>query len=115
MTVSLPANATTVCDVRVTVDGVLDETVSGTMVPAEVGRISFSVKGKSSSVVYIEVDGQIWKKYDIDFVNETNSVSLGSYIPRTNNTESPTDAPDSSETPTEAPTEESTEADDTTE
>lgn len=114
MTVSLPANATTVCDVRVTVDGVLDETVSGTMVPAEVGRISFSVKGKSSSVVYIEVDGQIWKKYDIDFVNETNSVSLGSYIPRTNNTESPTDAPDSSETPTEAPTEESTEADDTT-
>lgn len=113
MTVSLPANATTACDVRVTVDGVLDETVSGTMVPAEVGRISFTVRGKASSVVYVEVDGQIWKKYDIDFVNETNSVSLGSYIPRTN-TESPTEAPES-ETATEAPTEESTEADDTTE
>ncbi|MEE1281251.1 MAG: Stk1 family PASTA domain-containing Ser/Thr kinase [Acutalibacteraceae bacterium] len=117
MTVSLPANATTACDVRVTVDGVLDETVSGTMVPAEVGRISFSVRGKSSSVVYVEVDGQIWKKYDIDFVNETNSVSLGSYIPRTN-TEPATQAPESNssetETPTEAPTEATTEADNTT-
>lgn len=117
MTVSLPANATTACDVRVTVDGVLDETVSGTMVPAEVGRISFSVRGKSSSVVYVEVDGQIWKKYDIDFVNETNSVSLGSYIPRTN-TEPATQAPESNssetETPTESPTEATTEADNTT-
>ncbi len=112
MTVSLPANATTACDVRITVDGVLDETVSGTMVPAEVGRISFTVRGKAASVVYVEVDGQIWKKYDIDFVNETNSVTLGSYIPRTN-VEPATEAPEA-ETPTEAPTEALTEADDTT-
>lgn len=112
MTVSLPANATTACDVRITVDGVLDETVSGTMVPAEVGRISFTVRGKAASVVYVEVDGQIWKKYDIDFVNETNSVTLGSYIPRTN-VEPATEAPEA-ETPTETPTEAPTEADDTT-
>lgn len=103
MTVSLPSNATTACEVRVTVDGVLDETVSGTMVPAEVGRLSFSVRGKSTSVVYIEVDGQIWKKYDIDFVNETNVLTPGSYTPRTN-TEPTTDAPDDNTDP-EEPTE----------
>lgn len=103
MTVSLPSNATTACEVRVTVDGVLDETVSGTMVPAEVGRLSFSVRGKSTSVVYIEVDGQIWKKYDIDFVNETNVLTPGSYTPRTN-TEPTTEAPDDNTDP-EEPTE----------
>ena len=117
MTVSLPSNATTACEVRVTVDGVLDETASGTMVPAEVGRISFSVRGKDTSVVYIEVDGQIWKKFEIDFVNEKTKLYPGSYTPALA-TEPPTTVSDTDDTdtdivePTEAPTtEEPTETD----
>lgn len=107
MTVTLPANATTECEVRVTVDGVLDQTVSGTMVPSEVGKINFSVRGKSTSVVYIEVDGQIWKKFDIDFVNEKTMLHPGSYTPRTT-TEEPTEATEYENTDTEEPTEEPT-------
>ena len=108
MTVLLPTNATTACEVRVTVDGVLDETVSGTMVPAEVGKLNFQVKGKSTSVVYVEVDGQIWRKYDIDFVNERNTLIEGVYNPSLS-TEQPTSAPeDDDTTDTEEPTEEAT-------
>ncbi|MEE0061689.1 MAG: protein kinase [Acutalibacteraceae bacterium] len=107
MTIPLPTNATSESVVRVTVDGVLDEAISGTMVPASVGTLTFTVKGKSTSVVYVEVDGQIWRKYDIDFINEKNTLTKGYYIPSVNiETETPTEAPEENvETPTEAPEE----------
>ncbi|MEE0857848.1 MAG: Stk1 family PASTA domain-containing Ser/Thr kinase, partial [Acutalibacteraceae bacterium] len=89
MTTLLPTNATTECNVRVTVDGVLDETVSGTMIPSAVGKLTFDVRGKSTSVVYVEIDGQIWRKYDINFVTGEVFLQPGSYKPTTS-TETPT-------------------------
>ncbi|MEE1155021.1 MAG: Stk1 family PASTA domain-containing Ser/Thr kinase [Acutalibacteraceae bacterium] len=80
MTTILPTNATMECDVRVTVDGVLDTTVSGTMVPATQQTISFDVRGKDTSIVYVEVGGQIWRKYTIDYNTKRVIMAPGSYI-----------------------------------
>ncbi len=102
MTTILPTNATTECEVRVTVDGVLDTTVSGTMVPATQQTISFDVRGKDTSVVYVEVGGQIWRKYTVDY-NATRVIMVpGSYIVTTT-PEVPT------QTPTAAPVQDQTE------
>lgn len=109
MTTLLPTNATTECNVRVTVDGVLDETVSGTMIPSAVGKLTFDVRGKSTSVVYVEIDGQIWRKYDINFVTGEVFLQPGSYKPTTS-TETPTqeatepgqEEPTQAEIPTES-------------
>lgn len=115
MTTLLPTNATTECNVRVTVDGVLDETVSGTMIPSAVGKLTFDVRGKSTSVVYVEIDGQIWRKYDINFVTGEVFLQPGSYKPTTS-TETPTQeaTEPSQEEPTQAeiPTESSYDAGD---
>ena len=77
-----------------------------------VKQITFSVRGKDTSVVYVEVDGQIWRKYEIDFVNKQVRFTAGSYIPPV---QQPTEPPTSfvpvtpSEEPTEEPYEEPTE------
>lgn len=83
MTVLLPTNATTECDVRVTVDGVLDESVSGRMVPSDIKTLTFDVRGKSQSVIYVEIDGQIWRKYNVDFSVGNIEFQAGNYIPTT--------------------------------
>lgn len=92
MTTVLPTNATTECDVRVTIDGVLDTTVSGTMVPATKQTITFDVRGKDTSIVYVEVGGQIWRKYVVDYNSTKVILSAGSYIAPTN-IQIPTQAP----------------------
>ncbi len=112
ITTLLPTNAVTQCPVKVTIDGVLDESVSRNMIPATQKQITFSVRGKDTSVVYVEVDGQIWRKYEIDFVNKQVRFTAGSYIPPV---QQPTEPPTSfvpvtpSEEPTEEPYEEPTE------
>ena len=107
MTTLLPKNATTAVDVRIVVDGVLDESVSGTMIPSEVGQISYEVRGSSSSVIYVEVGGQIWRKYDVNFVTEKISFAAGTYTPSsTEPATSPSSEPDSE--PTETPATEPT-------
>ncbi|MEE1057085.1 MAG: Stk1 family PASTA domain-containing Ser/Thr kinase [Acutalibacteraceae bacterium] len=83
MTVLLPTNATTECDVRVTVDGVLNESVSGRMVPSDIKTLTFDVRGKSQSVIYVEIDGQIWRKYNVDFSVGNIEFQAGTYIPTT--------------------------------
>lgn len=83
MTVLLPTNATTECDVRVTVDGILDESVSGRMVPSDIKTLTFDVRGKSQSVIYVEIDGQIWRKYNVDFSVGNIEFQAGNYIPTT--------------------------------
>ena len=83
MTVLLPTNATTECDVRVTVDGVLNESVSGRMVPSDIKTLTFDVRGKSQSVIYVEVDGQIWRKYNVDFAVGNIEFQAGTYTPST--------------------------------
>ena len=102
MTVLMPTNAPNECDVRVTVDGVLDQTVSGRMVPTAVGKLTFDVRGKSTSVVYVEIDGQIWRKYDINFATGEVVLQPGSYKPNAS-TEPATEQPTESdwEEPTE--------------
>ena len=89
------------------------------MVPASEGTINFSVRGKATSVVYIEIDGQIWRRYEIDFVNSNVQFAAGSYIPANRPTEAPTEPeivpPPYEEEPTETeyvPSEEPTTADD---
>ncbi len=107
MTTLLPKNATTAVDVRIVVDGVLDESVSGTMIPSEVGQISYEVRGSSSSVIYVEVGGQIWRKYDVNFVTEKISFAAGTYTPSsTQPATSPSSEPASE--PTETPATEPT-------
>lgn len=81
MTVLMPTNATTECDVRVTVDGVLNETVSGRMVPADIQTLTFDVRGKAQSVIYVEIDGQIWRRYDVDFAIGNIQFQEGPYVP----------------------------------
>lgn len=81
MTVLMPTNATTECDVRVTVDGVLDETVSGRMVPADIQTLTFNVRGKAQSVIYVEIDGQIWRRYNVDFAIGNIEFQEGPYVP----------------------------------
>ena len=91
ITTLLPTNATTECSVKVTVNGVLDETVSQNMIPATQKQITFSVRGKDTAVVYVEIDGQIWRRYEIDFLNKQVRFTAGSYIPSHLPTDLPTE------------------------
>ena len=108
ITTLLPTNATTECPVRVTVNGVLDDTVSRNMIPATQRQITFAVRGKDTAVVYVEVDGQIWRKYEIDFINKQVRFTAGSYVPPVQPTEPSTQIvpPVPTEEPYEEPTEE---------
>lgn len=110
MTTLLPTNATTACQVNVIVDGVIDSSVSGNMIPASVRSLTFSVRGKAESTIYVEIDGQIWRKYVVRFDTEQVQFSPGTYTPSTptqpTEPEQPTQPYD---VPTEPPYEEPTE------
>lgn len=98
----LPANATGDHQVNVTVDGILDTSVSGIKNLDTTKTISFSVRGKSESTIYVEVDGQIWRKYVVKFDTEQVEFSRGTYV-----SENPTEAP-TYDIPVEGPTEDGT-------
>lgn len=98
----LPASATGDHQVNVTVDGILDTSVSGVKNLNTTKTISFSVRGKSESTIYVEVDGQIWRKYVVKFDTEQVEFSRGTYV-----SENPTDAP-TYDVPVEGPTEDET-------
>lgn len=106
ITTLLPENVDEQVYVRVTVDGVLDETASGDLIPSAAKQLETTITGTSKSTVMVEINGSLYRIYNVDF--ETQNVAFASYPyvpstePATNPTENPTDAETqpSYETPT---------------
>lgn len=106
ITTLLPENVDEQVYVRVTVDGVLDETASGDLIPSAAKQLETTITGTSKSTVMVEINGSLYRIYNVDF--ETQNVAFASYPyvpstePATNPTETPTDAETqpSYETPT---------------
>lgn len=92
--VDLPAEVENEVFVRVTVDGVVDENYSNTVVPKYNSTYTVEVKGEGVVNVVVDLDYNIYREYTIDFDTQNVTSKNYPYV-----VEQPT------EPPTEAPTE----------
>ena len=88
--VDLPPNATKSLEMTVTVDGEVDSSLSQTVDPGS-GSVTLSFEGTGKKTVVVELDGQVYREYTIDFTTGsiTNTVAHD-YVPET---EPPTEPP----------------------
>ncbi|MDP4121220.1 MAG: PASTA domain-containing protein, partial [Bacillota bacterium] len=93
--VDLPQQETNEVLVRVTVDGVQDTDDTKNLVPMYNATYTISVSGKSSSVVKVEVGGQLYRVYNVDFTQDPPAVSVTkyNYVMKTPATSAATQAP----------------------
>lgn len=97
LNVDMPSTVTDTVFVRVTINGVVSEEYSKSIVPAFNQEYKIKVKGKETCTVIVEIEGNMYRVYDINF--ETEKIDKTEYkYP----TEEPTTAP--TEAPTQAPT-----------
>lgn len=117
--VDLPSSVDGSVDMTVIVDGAVDSQYSKTLVPKYNKTYTLQIKGSGSSTVIVQLDGQIYREYAVDF--STSSVSTSASYDYVQETEPQTTT--KVETPTEyvepetknnepAPTEQTTDEDD---
>lgn len=93
ITTHLPANVNTAVDVKVTIDGILDDKVSGSMVPSEVHSLTIQTEGTTKSSVLVFINGIIYRQYDINFETEYIYPSIYTYNQPTDPTTEPSTQP----------------------
>ena len=96
--VELPSYVSGSLQMNVIIDGVTDGSKSQTVYPSESSSVKLSFEGSGTQTVVIELDGQVYREYTIDFstASVTNTV-VHDFVVQT-------------DPPTEAPTEPQTEA-----
>ena len=65
--VDLPPNVTETLEMRVTVDGAVDNSLSKTVNPAVSSSVTLNFEGTGKKNVVIELDDQVYREYTIDF------------------------------------------------
>ena len=96
--VELPSYVSGSLQMNVIIDGVTDGSKSQTVYPSDSSSVKLSFEGSGTQTVVIELDGQVYREYTIDFstASVTNTV-VHDFVVQT-------------DPPTEAPTEPQTEA-----
>ncbi len=95
--VDLPANVEQV-EMTVTVDGVIDSEKSKTVYPAYGATATLEFDGTGTKNVVVQLDGQVYREYTIDFNTGSVSTVTHEYIPPTT---APTEPATSEETTTD--------------
>ena len=65
--VDLPPNVSETLEMRVTVDGAVDNSLSKTVNPAVSSSVTLNFEGTGKKNVVIELDDQVYREYTIDF------------------------------------------------
>lgn len=99
ITTKLPTEVTDSVFVRVRIDGVVSDEASKQLVPSEVKTIEITTKGATKESIIIDINGVIYRQYDINFETEDIVATKYDYTP-----DAPTDATDPSTEPTETST-----------
>ena len=94
--VELPSYVSGSLQMSVIVDGVTDSSLSQTVYPSDSSSVKLSFEGSGKQTVVIELDGQVYREYTIDFAlgSVTNTVAHDFVV----ETEPPTEAPTQPET-----------------
>ena len=95
--VDLPEDVEDTVFLRVTVDGVVNETYSKYVVPKYNSTYTIEVTGTGNTNVVVDLDGNVYREYVVNFDTQEVTTTRYDYVYPT--TEPPTEAP------TEAPTE----------
>lgn len=91
--VDLPADVEDTVFLRVTVDGVVDETYSKYFVPKYNSTYTVEVKGSGTVTVVVDIDGNTYREYTIDFDTKQVKTKKYDYVyPTDPPTESPTES-----------------------
>ena len=94
--VDLPVNAVDSVEMTVIVDGAIDPQYSKTLVPEYNKTCTLEFTGSGTSYVIVQLDGQVYREYSIDFSNSTvtTTASHDYIVDTTSPVESATDATD---------------------
>ena len=96
--VDLPTNSPESVEMQVIVDGAVDDRYSKTLVPQYNKTCTLEFTGSGTSSVIVQLDGQIYREYTIDFsVSAVTATVSHNYVDQTETTVQP-------EIPTEQPT-----------
>lgn len=107
--VDLPANAESSVSMTVIVDGVVDTTYSKVLYPQYSRTCTLQFMGTGTSHIVVQLDGNVYREYDIDYATGNVSTTTYEYVPPTIATEAPTEETPTETVPVEEPTEETTE------
>lgn len=88
--VDLPAGVTDSIEMTVIVDGAVDTAQSKTVIPAYGATAALEFKGSGTSYVVVQLGGQVYREYTIDFSTGSVSTVTHEYVVPT---EAPTEAP----------------------
>ena len=93
--VDLPTNTESSVNMLVIVDGVVDQRYSKELVPMYNKTCTLEITGKGTSSVVVQLDGQTYREYSIDFATSTvtTTASYDLYVETTAPTEPVTEAP----------------------
>ena len=82
--VDLPSNTDNSVEMTVIVDGVVDTKYSKTLVPMYNKTCTLEFTGSGTSTVVVQLDGQVYREYTIDFSTSTiNTTGKYEYVPPT--------------------------------
>jgi len=101
--VDLPAGVTDSIEMTVIVDGAVDSAQSKTVIPAYGATAALEFKGSGSSYVVVQLGGQVYREYTIDYSTGSISTVTHEYVVPT---EAPTEAPTEYSEPEPEPTQE---------
>ena len=98
--VDLPAGIEESIEMTVIVDGVVDYALSKTVIPAYGSTSTLNFEGSGTKSVVIQLNGQLYREYTIDFSTGSVTTVTHEYVPAT---EAPTEEPTDYEEPTYNP------------
>lgn len=81
ITTKLPTNITTPVFVRVRIDGVVSDEGSKELVPSQVKTIEIATKGATKESIVVDINGVIYRQYDINFETEDIVATKYDYSP----------------------------------
>lgn len=92
LSIDLPTNTDSSVEMTVIIDGVVDNQYSKTLVPKYNKTCTIEITGRGTSSMVVLLDGQVYRKYSIDFASSiANVTEKYDYVPPT--TENPQTEP----------------------
>ena len=107
ITVDMPTNVDYDVNMTVSIDGVVDSSYSKKINPKYNSSYAMSFTGSGSATVLVMLDGQNYRKYEIDYATGNYKSTSYAFVPTEPETTQPTEAPTSESEPVTEPESES--------
>ena len=103
----MPTNVDYDVNMTVSIDGVVDSSYSKKINPKYNSSYAMSFTGSGSATVLVMLDGQNYRKYEIDYATGNYKSTSYAFVPTEPETTQPTEAPTSESEPVTEPESES--------